>query len=141
VRVTNAGNMTRYGSELELIFIPVADMTVGTAIGYDKAEYDSFDTGQCAVEQTFYQYYITDNAQGGSPATNSSCTQDLAGKPLANAPEWTVSTCLQHNIALPSELAGALRLTVSDVARNLCSNPALVPVARDIGQHTWLAHR
>jgi iron complex outermembrane recepter protein len=110
LKVTNAGNLESYGTELELVFIPMADMTIGSAIGYNKAEYESFDGGQCTVAQAFEDYYITQGAQGGSPGTNSQCVQDLAGKPLDNAPEWTVSSYLQYNTEFGDNLAGVVRL-------------------------------
>jgi iron complex outermembrane receptor protein len=115
VRVTNAGNMTSYGSELELAFAPGGGVTLGSAVGYNKAEYDSFENAQCTVEQTFYRYYLEQGAQSGSPGTNGDCTQDLAGKPLANAPEWNISSYLQYERALPLELSGVLRLEHSYV--------------------------
>jgi iron complex outermembrane receptor protein len=110
VRVTNAGDLRSYGTELELVFIPMANMTIGTAIGYNKAEYDSFDNGQCTVEQVFQKYYIVDGAQQGSPGTQSVCTQDLAGEPLDNAPEWTASSFLQYDTELGETLRGIARL-------------------------------
>ena len=110
VRVTNAGDLQSYGSELELIFIPVIDMVLGTAIGYNKAEYDSFDNGQCTIEQTFEQYYVIDGAQTGAPGTNAICTQDLAGKPLDNAPEWNISSFVQYNWELGDKLMTTWRL-------------------------------
>ena len=110
IRVTNAGDLDSYGSELELVWIPIADMTVGTAIGYTKAEYDSFDNAQCTVEQTFYEYYIVDGAQGGSPGTLSQCVQDLAGRPLDNSPEWTVSSYLQYQWSIRDRVLGLVRL-------------------------------
>jgi len=110
VRVTNAGNLESYGTELELVFIPAANFTLGTAVGYNKAEYGSFDNGQCTTEQAFYKFYIEDGAQTGSPGTSSNCTQDLAGEPLANAPEWTVSSYAQYDRELGSELTLVARL-------------------------------
>lgn len=110
VRVTNAGDLRSYGSELELIFLPIANMTIGTAIGYNKAEYESFDNGQCTIEQTFEQFYIVDGAQSGSPGTSSICTQDLAGEPLDNAPEWNISSFLQYNWDVGSNLVSTIRL-------------------------------
>lgn len=115
VRVTNAGDMQSYGAELELIFLPVSGMTVGSAIGYNKAEYDSFDNGQCTVEQSFYRYYVVDGAQSGSPGTSTVCTQDLAGEPLDNAPEWTISSFLQYDRDLGERLVGALRIEHSHI--------------------------
>ncbi len=110
VRVTNAGNLKSYGAELELVYLPVENVTVGSAIGFNKTEYGSFDNGQCTVEQTFYQYYVVDGAQSGSPGVDSSCTQDLAGEPLANAPEWNVSSYIQYDATLPLDLVGVVRL-------------------------------
>jgi iron complex outermembrane receptor protein len=108
--VTNAGNMESYGTELELVFIPIVNMTIGSAIGYNKAEYDSFDNGQCTVAQAFTQFYIVDGAQFGSPGTASGCVQDLAGEPLDNAPEWTVSSYLQYDWEIGDNLFSVMRL-------------------------------
>lgn len=110
VRVTNAGDLRSYGTELELVFIPMANMTIGSNVGYVKAEYDSFDNGQCTIEQVFTKYYIEDGAQFGSPGTESVCTQDLAGKPLDNAPEWTVSSYIQYDFDVGEKMMGIARL-------------------------------
>ena len=110
VRVTNAGDLRSYGTELELVFIPMANMTFGSALGYVKAEYKSFDNGQCTIDQVFAQYYIVDGAQFGSPGTESICNQDLAGEPLDNAPEWTVSSYIQYDFDIGEKLLGIARL-------------------------------
>lgn len=110
VRVTNAGNLESYGTELELVFVPATNLTLATAVGYNKAEYGSFDNGQCTTEQAFYRYYIEGGAQTGSPGTSSNCTQDLAGEPLANAPEWTVSSYVQYDLQAGNELTLMTRL-------------------------------
>ena len=90
-------------------------MTLGTAIGYNKAEYKSFDNGQCTVEASFVEYYIVEGAQGGAPGTSSVCTRDLAGEPLDNAPEWTISSFLQYSQDVGESLNGSLRLEHSYV--------------------------
>ncbi len=110
IRVVNAGDLESYGAEIELVFIPIADTTLGSAIGYNKAEYGSFDNGQCTVEQTFTEYYIVDGAQGGAPGTSSVCTQDLAGEALDNAPEWTVSSYIQYDLQIGEALEAVARL-------------------------------
>ena len=110
VRVTNAGDLRSYGTELELVFIPVANMTIGSAVGYVKAEYEEFENGQCTIDQTFAKYYIVDGAQFGSPGTESICKQDLSGKPLDNAPEWTVSSYVQYDFDIGKDLLGIARL-------------------------------
>ena len=110
LRVTNAGSLESYGSELELVFLPVADLVVGSALGYTKAEYKDFDNGQCTIDQTFNQYYIVDGQDGPAPGLTSICTQDLAGEELDNAPEWTVSSYAQYDMALTENLTGIARL-------------------------------
>jgi iron complex outermembrane receptor protein len=110
ITVTNAGSLESYGSELEVVYVPLANMIVGTALGYNKATYKEFDNGQCTIEQTFYQYYFVDQAQSGSPGTLSNCVQDLAGEPLDNAPEWTVSSFVQYDHDLTENLVGTVRL-------------------------------
>jgi iron complex outermembrane receptor protein len=110
ITVTNAGSLQSYGSELELVYVPIADVVAGTSVGYNKSEYKEFDNGQCTVEQTFYQYYIVEGAQSGSPGTSSNCVQDLAGEPLDNAPEWTVSSFVQYERNVTDNLIGVARL-------------------------------
>lgn len=124
--VTNAGEMQSYGSELDVIFIPMANMIVGSAIGYNKAEYKDFDNGQCTVEQSITQYYQgaagpvfvpnpefpddpTKN-QSLPPGVITTCVQDLEGKPIDNAPEWTVSSYIQYDRDLTDNLVGTVRL-------------------------------
>lgn len=114
ITVTNAGSMESYGTELELVYVPIANMMAGTAVGYNKAEYQEFDNGQCTIDQTFYQYYVVEGIQGGSPGATLDptlvCTQDLAGKAIDNAPEWTVSTFVQYERDLTADLVGTVRL-------------------------------
>jgi len=110
LRVTNAGSLESYGSELELVFLPVANLVVGSALGYTKAEYKDFDNGQCTIDQTFNQYYIVDGQDGPAPGLTSVCTQDLAGEELDNAPEWTVSSYAQYDMPLTEDLTGIARL-------------------------------
>jgi iron complex outermembrane receptor protein len=106
--VKNAGSMESYGTELELIFVPAAGITASTAIGYNKAEYKEFKNAQCTVNQVVTNYYIEGGAQGGFPV--GSCTQDLKGVQIENAPEWTVSSFVQYETDLPSDLIGRARL-------------------------------
>ncbi len=110
IRVTNAGTMESYGVELELWWLASSDLTLGSAIAYNKAEYKEFDNGQCTVEQAFFEYYVEQGAQGGSPGTAAVCTQDLAGEPLDNVPEWTVSSFAQYEKALGDNLRVVARL-------------------------------
>jgi iron complex outermembrane receptor protein len=110
LEVTNAGSLESYGAEIELTFIPLANLTVSSALGYNKAEYEEFDNGQCTVDQTVFNYYIRDGAQGGNPTLGGGCIQDLAGAPLDNAPEWNVSSFAQYDMELGKNLVGIARL-------------------------------
>lgn len=108
--VTNAGSMESYGAEIELVFIPAANLTVSSAMGYNKAKYKDFDNGQCTVEETIHNYYIRDGAQGGNPTLGGGCVKDLAGAKLDNAPELTVSSFAQYDMELGADLLGVVRL-------------------------------
>jgi iron complex outermembrane receptor protein len=119
--VTNAGSMRSYGTELDVIFVPVADVLVGSAIGYNKAEYEDFDNGQCSVDQATVSYYEgpdgpvflggTSIPSGIAPGFGrEQCLQDLEGKPIDNAPEWTVSSFIRYERDLSDNLIGTVRL-------------------------------
>ncbi|MEZ5571505.1 MAG: TonB-dependent receptor [Halioglobus sp.] len=114
--VTNAGAMQSYGSELDVVFVPVADVVVGSAVGYNKAEYKDFKNAQCTVDQAVTQYYEGPDGPTfvGStslpPGISTACVQDLEGKPIDNAPEWTVSSFVQYDRDLAADLVGSVRL-------------------------------
>lgn len=110
IRVTNAGSMESYGSEIEIVYVPAANITLSTAIGYNKAEYKEFENGQCTVAQTFQQYYVERGAQGGAPGTGFVCTQDLAGEAIDNAPEWTVSSFMSYDKSVGDDLLAIGRI-------------------------------
>ncbi len=110
LEVTNAGSMESYGTEIELVWVPAIDLTISSALGYNKAEYKEFDLGQCTVDETVLNYYVRDGAQGGNPTLGGGCIKDLAGEPIDNAPEWTVSTFAQYDMALGDNLAGIARV-------------------------------
>ncbi len=114
--VTNAGSMQSYGAEMDVVFIPLADVLVGTAIGYNKAEYKDFDNGQCTVEQAVTDYYESANGPvfvgdlSLPPGIVAQCIQDLAGQPIDNAPEWTISSFISYQHNLTDNLLGTVRL-------------------------------
>ncbi len=109
LKVTNAGSLESYGAELELMFIPTMSTVIGSNIGYNKAEYKEFEGGQCTVNQAFYQYYVIEEGTE-APGTTGSCSQDLSGKPLDNAPEWTVSSFVQYEQPIGDALMAKVRL-------------------------------
>lgn len=110
LEVTNAGSMQSYGTELEMVYLPASNLTIGSALGYNKAEYKDFDNGQCTLEEAFQRYYVELGNQTGAPGVFDPCIKDLAGEAIDNAPEWTVSSYAQYSRVLTSELAGVARL-------------------------------
>jgi iron complex outermembrane receptor protein len=115
--VTNAGSMRSYGTELDVVFVPLADVLVGTAIGYNKAEYEDFDNGQCTVNQATVTYYERPGGPDFLGATSlppgiggPQCLQDLEDKAIDNAPEWTVSSFVRYERDLTADLVGTVRL-------------------------------
>lgn len=110
IRVTNAGSMESYGSEIEAVYVPAVNVTLSTAIGYNKAQYKEFDNGQCTIAQTFQQYYVELGRQSGAPGTGFVCTQDLAGEAIDNAPEWTVSSFMSYDKSLGDDLLAIGRI-------------------------------
>lgn len=97
ITVRNAGSLQSKGLELNIIYLPGANITTGMAVGYNDAEYVDFEGGECTIAQL---YAVT----GGSPFISPDCVQDLSGEPLDNAPEWTISTYLQYEGRLVGEL-------------------------------------
>ena len=95
ITVRNAGSLESKGVELDVIYVPTTTLTMGMAVGYNDAEYQDFETGECTAAQVF-------EVTGGSPFILPDCVQDLTGEPLDNAPEWTVSTYAQYE----SDIAG-----------------------------------
>ena len=90
ITVRNAGSLESKGVELDVVYVPNANLTLGTAVGYNDAEYEDFETGECTAAQVFA-------VTGGSPFIFPDCVQDLSGKRLDNAPEWTVSSHVQYD--------------------------------------------
>jgi iron complex outermembrane receptor protein len=111
IKVTNAGSMESYGTELEVVYLPIENLTLGTALGYTHASYSDFENGECTIDQQFDKAFIENsNPLGLAPGLVSSCTQDLTGEQVDNVPEWTVSSFAQYEIALGDSLNGKIRL-------------------------------
>ena len=103
ITVRNAGSLESKGVELDVVLVPNANLSLGAAIGYNDAEYAEFDTGECTMAQLIA---IT----GGNPFIPPDCVQDLGGRVLDNAPEWTVSTFAHYEADLSSGLGWFGRL-------------------------------
>lgn len=103
ITVRNAGSLESRGVELDVIYVPSARLTLGAAAGYNKAEYQEFETGECTIAQLFA-------VTGGNPFVPPDCVQDLSGEVLDNAPEWTVSTYAHYEDSLADDIGWFGRL-------------------------------
>lgn len=72
--VGNAAAATSRGVEVNLVAQPVEHLRLAAAISYGQAKYDSYPKGPCTAAQTA--------AAGGAV-----CTQNLAGRTIADAPK------------------------------------------------------
>ncbi|ARN73443.1 TonB-dependent receptor [Oceanicoccus sagamiensis] len=123
INVRNAGNLTSYGLEMELQYVPTVNLSLGGSLGYNKAEYDEFDDGECtadnkglAYQDQFNNWQVPADITAPYPlnllaalngddlppqfAGQAVCENDLGGEELDNAPELTLSTFAQYeNVA------------------------------------------
>ncbi|MCR9184032.1 MAG: TonB-dependent receptor [Halieaceae bacterium] len=91
--VANAGEAESYGFEAELTWVPFNALTLSSAVAYTKAEFDDFPLAPCYTLQT---------AAEGCVTVDGRSVQDLAGQPLANAPEWVVNALARYDFTVAS---------------------------------------
>jgi iron complex outermembrane receptor protein len=96
IDVRNAGSLRSYGIEADFVLAPASGLVLGSAVGWNIAEYTDFKNGEATAEQRWF-------ASGGFPAncTGSDCVQDLTGEVLDNAPHWSVNAYGQYDFPLP----------------------------------------
>jgi iron complex outermembrane receptor protein len=85
--VTNAGSLTSYGIEADVLAVPIEPLVIGANMGWNVAEYDEFDSSPCTAQQNWEARL--DHPAG--PLGPVPCVQDLSGERLDNAPRWTTS--------------------------------------------------
>jgi iron complex outermembrane receptor protein len=101
ISVVNAGALESYGVEADLVLVPAPGLVLGSSLGFNIAEYTDFDLGVQTAQQ---RWDATDGALVvgcAPPAPVELCAQDLAGRPLDNAPKWSVSSFVQYEYLLP----------------------------------------
>ncbi len=82
--VTNAGSLRSWGFEADGMVVPHPTTQIGFAMGFNPTEYVEFDSSPCTAAQDWA-------INKDSPLARQPCTQDLAGRPLDNAPRWSAS--------------------------------------------------
>lgn len=115
--VTNAGDLRSYGVEAEILAFPHPTFFIGGGLGWNVAEYESFDSANCTTDQNAALDAAIVEALAADPdvdvttITAENCrlpavgsltgVQDLAGRTKDNAPEWTTSVFAQYERAIP----------------------------------------
>jgi iron complex outermembrane receptor protein len=91
-RVTNAGEVTSWGVEADVLWLPTERLTIDGTLGYLDSEYDEFDC----------------NLDGDVSNGNEDCTV----LDVKRAPEWTASLGATYNIPM-ERWGGGLDLNVN----------------------------
>jgi len=103
--VSNAAQATSQGVEVDGAFLLTDDLTMTASLAYLDATYDDYKDASCTLAQI---------QESGTSA--KSCTQDLTGKVLPYAPEWSANIGLNHitSIGESLELHSNLNLNYID---------------------------
>lgn len=97
-RTTNAASAISQGLEVEASWEPIERLRLDVALGYNDAKYAEYQGVPCFVGQTVAQGCLA----GPTPSPRDD-VQDLAGKPIANAPEWSGSAGARYVWILPRD--------------------------------------
>jgi|GEM_PF-598762 len=117
INVVNAADLRSYGIEAELTVVPLPNLVIGSAFGWNIAEYDSFPNGVQTNLNKWNNTKLKAVPDGpGNPIlcggellidpdalvnAEEACVQDLSGKTLDNAPQYTLSVFAQYDYLLP----------------------------------------
>ena len=102
--VTNAGEASVTGVELDGIVAITESLEVRGALAWLDAEYDKYEGAACTVDQIIAQ---------GNP-----CRQDLSGTPLQFAPDWSGNLGLTYETGLTANtdiLVGVMARYTDDI--------------------------
>lgn len=125
LRTINAASAKVQGVELDAAFTPraVQRLTLRAAVNYNHARYSSFPNAPCGNGQTIGEGCN----QLLNPATGRYTSQDLKGRPLVRAPDWTANFGIDYEMPVGNglELAvGASGNYSSSFFTNLIGLPA-----------------
>lgn len=111
LRTLNAASAKVQGVELDFSYRPTAieGLSVSGAVNYNRARYKNFTNAPCANGQT--------EAEGcdqfRSALTGRFTSQDLSGRPLVRAPEWSGNLALDYEMPVSSSLTLAMGTTAT----------------------------
>jgi iron complex outermembrane receptor protein len=126
-RTLNAASARVQGFEVEAIYSPpaVEGLTLRGSVNYNRARFKSFTNAPCANGQTI--------AEGCDQFVNIDTglftSQDLSGRPLVRAPDWTGSAGFDYETGVGGGKTLAIGGTASfssDYYTNLTLRPAFV---------------
>jgi outer membrane receptor protein involved in Fe transport len=106
IRTVNAATANIYGVDFDTTYKApaLAPLTLSAGVSYNHARYGSFDNAPCYGGQTI--------AMGCNrilnPVTGRFTAQDLSGRELMRAPEWTANFGVDFEISVSSDLTLAL---------------------------------
>ncbi|MGY0650860.1 TonB-dependent receptor [Luteimonas sp. A537] len=97
-RTLNAASANVRGVEFDMTYMPdsVSGLMINAALNYNHARYDSFTNAPCGNGQTIAQGCD----QLFNPGTGRYSAQDLSGRRLVRAPDWSGFLSFDHEIYL-----------------------------------------
>jgi iron complex outermembrane receptor protein len=106
LRTINAASAEVEGVDFDVTYSPsqIANLTLQGAVNYNRARFTDFGNAPCGNGQTI--------AEGCNqllnPATGRFTSQDLAGRPLVRAPDWTATFGFDYELPIGSGLTLAI---------------------------------
>ena len=94
----NAGRVSLKGAEFDFQYRLDNDFRLHGAVGYNRARYEDFTT-PCWRGQT-----IAQGCNVAPNATGAFTLQDLKGRALAHAPDWTANIGASYDVAIGGDL-------------------------------------
>jgi iron complex outermembrane recepter protein len=109
LRTINAASAKVEGVDFDVTYSPpqLANLIVRADANYNRARFEKFPNAPCGNGQTIGEGCN----QLLNPLTGRYTSQDLSGRPLVRAPEWTASFSLDYEIPIGSALKLALGAT------------------------------
>lgn len=106
--VRNAAEARSRGVEASVDWRVTTELSLRSAVGFNRARYRSFPGAPCYAGQTAAQGCISSN-----PATPTLREQDLSDEPLPRAPEWSFNAGASYDMPLSGALFLGLNGDVS----------------------------
>lgn len=125
----NAASANVYGIDFDASYAPpsVAGLSLHGAVNWNRSRYDKFDTAPCGNGQTIAQGCdLLFGPNPLAPGGFSFHAQDLSGRPLVRAPEWTLNFGFDYERPVGQDLTlaiGSRTAYTSKSSMNLLDQP------------------